>query len=432
MILHIDMDAFYASIEQRDHPEYRGRPVIVGGSTHGNSSDVSLAGGRSGAQRTSGRGVVCAASYEARRFGVHSAMSGSRARQLCPDAVFVRTRMDHYVAVGRQVREIFHRFTPLVQPLSCDEAFLDIGPTMATLSKSGLSTAADVGRAIKDTISRELNLTASVGIAPMKFVAKIASDLNKPDGFIQVTEDGVIDFLDPLPVERLWGVGKVGVRKLHRLGLRRMVDIRTRPATVMEDCFGSWGVHLWRLANGIDPRPVETDRNAKQISHERTFHNDIDDAEMLDAVVHFLSAAVARRLRRNDRLCRGVTLKYRRDDFKTFARSHTFAVATDSTDAIADEATKLMHRMRRDQPRPVRLIGVSATRLSDRGAKMQMALFDEQPGRTALRKVDSVMDAISDDPKSEMLYRATSHRFVKDRRQRREDRLRDRDDDLHH
>ena len=229
MILHIDMDAFYASIEQRDRPELRGLPVVVGGS--------------------SARGVVAAASYEARRFGIHSAMPGRRAAELCPDAVFVRSRIDHYAAVGRQVREIFGRYTPLVQPLSLDEAFLDVSGTLRLFG-----TAEKIGREIKAAIRQELDLTASVGIAPLKFVAKIASDLQKPDGFVQVTAAGLQTFLDPLPVTRLWGVGRVGKEKLHRKGIFKIADLRMRSVEEMTSrlavgasIFGSWPTPSMRV-----------------------------------------------------------------------------------------------------------------------------------------------------------------------------------------
>jgi DNA polymerase-4 len=274
MILHIDMDAFYAAIEQRDDPALRGKPVVVGGS--------------------SARGVVAAASYEARRFGIHSAMPGRQAAQLCPEAIFVRGRMEHYSAIGKQVREIFHRYTPLVQPLSLDEAFLDV-----TGSQRLHGSASKIGREIKDTIDRELNLTASVGIAPLKFVAKIASDLNKPDGFVEVGPKDVLRFLDPLPVSRLWGVGKVGREKLKKLNVNLIGDLRVLDQRILRDKFGKWGDHLWNLANGIDARKVVPDHNAKQISHERTFHQDITDPDMLRAVVSHLSEQVARRLRRH-------------------------------------------------------------------------------------------------------------------------------------
>ena len=397
MILHIDMDAFFASIEQRDHPALRGRPVVVGGG--------------------SGRGVVAAASYEARRFGIRSAMGGRRAAELCPDAIFVRSRIDHYVAVGRQVRDIFHRYTPLVQPLSSDEAFLDVSQTASLFGD-----AAAIGRRIKSEIQRELDLTASVGVAPVKFVAKIASDINKPDGFVEVPPDDVLDFLDPLPVSRLWGVGKVGQEKLRRWGLHRMVDIRTKDPEFMLSALGNWGQHLWYLANGIDPRPVISDRNAKQISHERTFNEDIVEPDMLIAVVSFLGEQVARRLRRNHRLCRTVGLKYRLEDFRTFARSRRMRTETDSTDAIVQTATELLSQMRSREPRPVRLIGVSISSLSARDAAKQLSLFDVRPAEAAMRKVDPIVDQLQEKIGIDALYRGSSHHWVERRRQRAIDR----------
>ncbi len=387
MILHIDMDAFYAAIEQRDHPELRGKPVVVGGSAT--------------------RGVVSAASYEARRFGIHSAMPGRRAAQLCPNAIFVRGRIGHYAAVGRQVREIFHRYTPVVQPLSLDEAFLDVSGTERLHGD-----AVAIGKAIKQAIHTELDLTASVGIAPLKFVAKIASDLNKPDGFVRVGKDDVIQFLDPLPVSRLWGVGRVGREKLARLNLSRIGDIRTFDCQILKEKFGSWGEHLWRLANGIDTRRVTPDHTAKQISHERTFAEDITDESMLRAVVSHLSEQVARRLRRHGRDARTVGIKYRREDFRTFAHSRSFARPTHSTDEIFRGAAELLAEMRRRQPRPVRLIGVSVGSLTDVDALQQPTLFDLQEGESAQRKVDRVVDSLSDQLGNDTVYRATGHRWI--------------------
>lgn len=386
MILHVDMDAFYAAIEQRDQPELRGRPVVVGGS--------------------SGRGVVTAASYEARRFGIHSAMPGRRAAELCPDAVFVRGNMEKYANVGRQVREIFHRYTPIVQPLSLDEAFLDV---TGSLRLHG--SAESIGKAIKQTIATELNLTASVGIAPLKFVAKIASDLNKPDGFVQVSQDGVIAFLDPLPVSRLWGVGRVGMEKLKRLNIHRIGDIRVFDLEILKQKFGKWGEHLWRLANGIDSRRVVPDHQAKQISHERTFAEDIGDEEMLRAVVSFLGQQVARRLRRHHRQTRSVSIKYRREDFRTFSHARKLNRPTDATDHIIAVAIELLEEMRSRQPRPVRLIGVSLGSLTQRDAPQQLSLFEIDEGEH--REVDKVIDAISDRMGGDPVYRAVSHRWVK-------------------
>jgi DNA polymerase-4 len=387
MILHIDMDAFYAAIEQRDRPELRGKPVVVGGA--------------------SGRGVVTAASYEARRFGIHSAMPGRRAAQLCPDAIFIRGRLSHYTEVGRQVREIFHRYTPIVQPLSLDEAFLDVSG-----SKRLYGDAATIGRSIKQAIDVELDLTASVGVAPLKFVAKIASDLNKPDGFVEVGEQNVIAFLDPLPVSRLWGVGRVGREKLAKLNLDRIGDIRTFDVQILRDKFGSWGEHLWRLANGIDGRKVVTDHAAKQISHERTFAEDITDESMLRAVVSYLSEQVARRLRRHGRQAKTVGIKYRREDFQTFARSRTFTRPSDSTDEIFRSAHELLAEMRQRQPRPVRLIGVSVGSLTDKDAPQQMSLFDLCEGESLNKEVDKVVDTLSDQIGRDAVYRATSHPWI--------------------
>ncbi len=392
VIMHVDMDAFYASVEQRDQPALRGLPVVVGGNW--------------------GRGVVTAASYEARAFGVHSAMPGRRAAQLCPQAKFVRARIDHYAAVGRQVREIFQRYTPVVQPLSVDEAFLDV---TGTLKIHG--AAAIIGRSIKQAIRDELDLPASVGIAPLKFVAKIASDINKPDGFVEVAADGVQAFLDPLPVARLWGVGRIGQAKLARLGFRNIADLRKTDVAFLKQMFGSWGEHLWQLSNGIDPRLVVVDHEAKGIGHERTFDEDLVDDETMVSVVSYLSEQVARRLRRCDRLAGTVSLKYRREDFKTFSRTRTYPQPTDSTAEIYQAAVELLHEMRQLQPRGVRLLGVSVSNLSDANAPRQMMLFDQET--TILNNaVDRIADTIAAKIGGDRLYRASSHRWIQNKRDR--------------
>ncbi|MGB7326360.1 MAG: DNA polymerase IV [Rubripirellula sp.] len=387
MILHIDMDAFYAAIEQRDRPELRGRAVVVGGST--------------------GRGVVAAASYEARRFGIHSAMPGRRAAQLCPEAVFVKGRIEHYAEVGRQVRAIFCRYTPLVQPLSLDEAFLDVSG-----SERLFGPAAKIGRRIKDEIRKELDLTASVGVAPLKFVAKIASDVNKPDGFVEVAAADVIRFLDPLPVSRFWGVGRVGEARLHRMGLRTIGEVRVRKLDDLQRSLGSWGEHLWKLANGIDERRVVPDRSAKQISHERTFADDMTDETMLRAVVSFLVEQVTRRLRRHGRQAKNVSIKYRRDDFQTFAKSTTLKTPTDSTAEIYRVAESMLVEMRKREPRPVRLIGVSVGALSGKDAPQQLSLFDQCEDETNQREVDKIVDQLRDKIGEQAVYRATSHQWI--------------------
>ncbi len=386
MLLHIDMDAFYASIEQRDQPSLRGRPVVVGGSAK--------------------RGVVAAASYEARRFGIHSAMSGKRAAELCPDAVFVKSRLDHYATVGRQVREIFLRFTPMVQPLSLDEAFLDVSGTLRLFG-----SASAIGREIKALIRTELELTASVGIAPLKFVAKIASDLDKPDGFTEVGQKEIISFLDPLPVSRLWGVGRVGNQKLAALQLKTIGAIRRYDRTVMNEKFGNWGEHLWKLANGIDPRKVIPDRNAKQISHERTFQEDMVDRDAMRSVISHLCEQVTRRLRRNDRFSRSVTVKYRCGDFRTYAQSRSFADPTQSTDSVYRLAMVLLEELVAKHPQPVRLLGVSVGNLTEQETR-QLDLFESEEGGDPQKAEDEVVEQLTDQIGSNSVYRATSHSWI--------------------
>ncbi|HBV62013.1 MAG TPA: DNA polymerase IV [Rhodopirellula sp.] len=387
MILHIDMDAFYASIEQRDNPSLVGRPVVVGGSAK--------------------RGVVAAASYEARHYGIHSAMSGKRAAELCPHAVFLKSRLDHYALVGRQVREIFLRYTPLVQPLSLDEAFLDVTGTMRLFG-----SASAIGKQIKALIQHELGLTASVGIAPLKFVAKIASDIHKPNGFTQVRADEIESFLDPLPVSRLWGVGRVGNRRLASLQLRTIGDIRRYDRRLLTEKFGNWGEHLWQLANGIDPRKVVPDQTAKQIGHERTFSDDIDNPEMMRAVISHLSEQVTRRLRRNARFARSVTVKYRCDDFRTFAQTRAFSKPTQGTDRVFRTAMTLLTELTVKHPHPIRLLGVSLGNLTDKDSR-QLDLFQPVNDEKSQNAIDKVVDQLSDQLGKDSIYRAASHSWIK-------------------
>ncbi len=370
MILHVDMDAFYASVEQRDRPELAGKPVIVGGD----------------ADR---RGVVAAASYEAREYGVHSAMPSATARRLCPQAVFLPPRIDHYAAVSRKIRAIFERYTPLVEPLSLDEAFLDVGGSEAIFGP-----APEIGRRIKREICEELHLVASVGVAANKFLAKLASDLEKPDGFVVVDPDGVQPFLDPLPVSRLWGVGKASNRSLEKLGVRSVRQLRGLPVETLASQFGSMGEHLWRLARGIDDRPVVPDHQAKSISHETTFAVDIADRGVLRAWLLELVEQVARRLRRHELRARTVELKVRFSDFHTITRSQTLPAATNVTAELWQAAAAILDsRLPRPCP-PVRLLGFGTSGLgaSDR---VQRQLFDE-PARTRQTQLDAATDAIQD------------------------------------
>ena len=369
MILHIDMDAFYASVEERDNPSLVGKPVIVGVSAEG-------------------RGVVAAANYEARKFGVHSAMPAARAKRLCPHAVFLKTRIDYYASVSRLIRDIFEQFTPLVEPLSLDEAFLDV-----TGSEKLFGSSAEIGRQIKERIRRELKLVASVGVAPNKFLAKIASDVNKPDGFLVVEADQVREFLDPLPVGRLWGVGKVTGQVFERLSIRTIGQLRQMPINTLNDLFGSAGEHYWQLAHGIDDRRVVSDREAKSISNETTFAADISDMEVLRAWLVELVDQVAQRLRRHDLKGRAVELKVRFADFKTISRSLTLAEPSNVTQDLLDAGMDLLTKRLPPRHLPVRLLGFGVSKLDDSGTSQQQ-LFD-QPDRARHRELDRVADQIT-------------------------------------
>ncbi len=369
MILHVDMDAFYASVEERDDPTLVGRPVIVGGSAEG-------------------RGVVCAANYAARKFGVHSAMPAAQAKRLCPQAVFLKPRIDYYATVSTRIRAIFEAFTPLVEPLSLDEAFLD-----CTGSEPLFGPSALIGRMIKRRIRDELQLVASVGVAPNKFLAKIASDLGKPDGFVVVAPDQVQAFLDPLPVGRLWGVGKVTGRVFERLAIRTIGELRTMPVAKMEELFGSSGRHFWELAHGIDARPVVPDREAKSISHETTFAADIADAESLRAWLVDLVEQVARRLRRHAIEGRSVELKVRFADFTTITRSLTLSRPTNVTQELLDAGLELLTKRLPPRHLPIRLVGFGVHKLGESGP-IQQQLFGE-PERERQRELDRVADQIA-------------------------------------
>ena len=366
-ILHVDMDAFYASVEQRDRPELRGQPVIVGG--------------------LAGRGVVCAASYEARPFGVHSAMPMANARRLCPQGVFLPVRMRHYAAVAQQIRAIFLSFTPHVEPLSLDEAFLDVrgceglfGPVLA------------MARQIKERIRAEIGLIASVGVAANKFLAKLASDHQKPDGLVVLPPDAVTSFLAPLPVSRLWGVGAKGEKRLHALGIRTVGQLAALPEQVLLDHFGEAGRHLWQLAHGQDDRLVIADRDARSISTERTFPHDIADRESLRTWLLDLVDHLASRLRHEGVLARTIELKIRSSDFRTRTRSQVLSAATHLTDILWQAAVALFERALTQELLPVRLLGVGASRLT-RDPVVQRDLF-EGGLRARQGALDQAVDAI--------------------------------------
>lgn len=369
MILHVDMDAFYASVEERDDPSLVGKPVIVGGSAEW-------------------RGVVAAANYEARKFGVHSAMASARAQRLCPHAVVIKPRIDYYASVSRQIRDIYEQFTPLVEPLSLDEAFLD-----ATGSESIFGPSAEIGRQIKQRIRSELQLVASVGVAPNKFVAKVASDLKKPDGYVVVEPGNVQAFLDPLPVGRLWGVGKVTGQVFDRLGIRTIGQLRSMPLATLNELFGASGEHYWNLAQGIDDRSVVPDRDAKSISHETTFAEDISNMDVLRSWLADLAEQVARRLRRHDIKGRTIELKVRFADFETISRSLTLPEPTNITQDLLEAGIELLTKRLPPNHLSVRLLGFGVNKLDDSGTSQQQ-LFD-RPDRERQQELDSVSDQIT-------------------------------------
>lgn len=377
MILHVDMDAFYAAIEERDRPELVGRPVIVGGSPDG-------------------RGVVAAANYVVRSFGVHSAMPTSTALRLCPHAIILPVRMAHYAAISKQIRDIFFRFTPLVEPLSLDEAFLDV-----TGCRQLFGEPATIAVRIKQDIQRETGLIASVGVAPNKFLAKIASDLEKPDALVIVDPAKIIEFLDPLPVGRLWGVGKVTGKSMQRLGVETIGQLRGLSLETLKITFGDSGEHFWRLANGIDARSVVPDRDAKSISHETTFSADISDIESLRSWLIDLTEQVARRLRRQDRLGRTVQIKLRFSDFNTITRSRTLPKPTDVTQEIWQAANDLLTQAfpshRGAGSKSIRLIGIGVSGL-DQSQTVQPLLFDDpdEQRHGKHKDLDRVADAVRD------------------------------------
>ncbi len=339
-ILHIDMDAFYASVEQRDHPELRGKPVAVGGNP-------------------ARRGVVAAASYEARAFGVHSAIPMARAVRLCPSLVIVRPDFTRYREVSSTVFSIFRSITPLVEPLSLDEAYLDV-----TSNAWGEPLGRVVAQRLKAEIKEKTSLTASAGVAPNKFLAKIASAWKKPDGLTVIPPERVEQFLQKLPVDALWGVGPVTARRLRARGVDRLVDVRGIDDAQLREAVGSQAEWLRQLASGIDDREVVPDRSVKSSGTENTFAEDLTDIDRIREEIDAMARAGAARLERKLLTCRTVTIKVRYSDFTTVTRSHSKLPATRDAGDIAARAVALLDRTEAGT-RPVRLLGVSVQNLVD-------------------------------------------------------------------
>lgn len=375
-IIHCDMDAFYASVEQLKNPQLKGKPVIVGGSPQS-------------------RGVVSACSYEARQYGVHSAMPLAEAQRRCPQAVFLPVDFASYKRFSRQMHDIFYDYTPLIEPIGLDEAFLDV-----TGSMSLKGPAPVIGRQIKDRIKNELGLIASIGIAHNKFLAKLASDLSKPDGFMIVPADQVQEFLDPLDISRIWGVGEKAAAKLYSLNIKQVRDLRRLTEANLANLFGSFGHQLYNLARGIDYRPVESERKVKSIGRETTFAHDIVDPAALEEYLLELATDVGRSLRKKSLKGKTITVKIKYSDFRTITRSVTLDISTNLEAIIYTEACRLL---KNTPGKPTRLIGVSVHNLTDE-EEAQLSLFQEQQaGDDRLAKA---VDAVKDKYGEKILTRA--------------------------
>ena len=376
--MHIDMDAFFVSAELVRRPELVGKPVVVGGS--GN------------------RGVVAAASYEARSFGVHSAMPAFRAKKLCPEAIFLPGDHTYYAATSYKVMQIFNRYTPLVEPISLDEAFLDVGG-----SQRLYGTPVEIAKAIREDIRSEQGLSCSVGIAPNKFMAKLATEEAKPSpsqsgpipgiGIMVIHPDGVIDFLDKLPVKALWGVGPATVKRLAQLGITAVSELRTFPLIALKDALGKvQGAHLHRLSFGIDERNVEPTREAKSISNEETFASDLFGLPRVHSEIFRLSDSVGKRLRGSENLARTLTLKVRLSDFSTLVRSVTLPNPTDSGKVIARETIALLETI--DLSTGVRLLGVGASNFSQAKNGLQLSFDEIESNDREWRETEDAIDII--------------------------------------
>ena len=363
------MDAFFAAIEELDHPEYRGKPVVVGADPKGGK----------------GRGVVSTCNYEARKYGIHSAMPISQAYKRCPFAIYVFPRGSRYGEISQKLFAILSEFTPKVEPVSVDEAFMDITGCIRLLG-----SPEEIANKIKQRIKDELQLSASIGIAPIKFVAKIASDLKKPDGLVIVEPGQVTEFLYPLPISRMWGVGKKTEIQLKALGINTIGDLAKLSQDAMIKKFGKSGLHFWTLANGIDEREVEYDHFVKSVSLENTFEEDVSNEKTIEQTINAIADNLGRILRKKQVKGKTVTLKIRLHDFSTSTRSHSFGSYLDSSQIISETALKLYHDFQK-HGKKVRLLGIAVSNLNTQ-CDEQLGFFDTDT--KADQKIDHVIDLV--------------------------------------
>jgi len=378
MILHVDMDAFFASVEQMDHPEYRGKPVVVGGNSE--------------------RGVVSAASYEARAFGIHSAIPGFMARK-CPEAIFLSPRKERYIAVSRRIMTIFRSFTPLVEVVSIDEAFLDV-----TGCDKLFGTPEIIAASIRKQIRDQMELTCSVGVAPNKFLAKIASDMDKPDGLTIIRPEEAMAFVERLPIQKVPGVGKVALSGLLSLSIKTMGDVQQYPESFLVRKLGKFGRRLFQLAQNIDNTPVVPQQPPKSISSEETFSTDTLQREFLNKRLLYHAQLVARQLRKQGLRAKTVRIRIKHSDFSVATRSETVSKPIQSSDAVFREAEALLDRY--PLSRKVRLIGVGTTGLVSEQMPLQQDLFNPA-GKDTWEKVDRAMDAVNIKFGNKMLQRGS-------------------------
>jgi len=347
-IIHIDLDAFFAAVEQRDNPSLKGQPVVIGGAPDK-------------------RGVVSTASYEARKFGIRSAMPTRKALLLCPHAIFLKPNFQKYTTASKKIKKIFYEITDLVEPLSLDEAYLDV-----TKNKLKEPIAKTIAIYIKSRIKGETGLTASAGVAPLKFLAKIASAMNKPDGLTVIPPSHVQAFIDNLPVEKLWSVGPQSKKKLHQFGIFLTKDIKSFGLTKMEKIFGQHGYFLYQLSIGNDPRPVTPAQEAKSRGSEHTFEKDTLNYEVLQKKLIEQAGEISEELRKNSKKGKTITLKIRYNDFSTITRSHTLLTQTDDAEIILKQSLNLLENQTEAGSRPIRLIGISISKFESENEDLQL------------------------------------------------------------